>query len=113
MFKTLGQAKGIKSQPQLPNYVVVAGAKRGRGLPPGFSSEASGKLIEQGIEMQKRLLELNPDGKLVILDDVSHYMHLEKPEKVVSLISQIVEEIRQEFIGFCWSLLQGLYSGTG
>lgn len=45
--------------------------------------------------MQKRLKEFNPDGKLIILDDVSHYMHLEKAKKVVSLISQIVEEIRR------------------
>jgi len=59
-----------------------------------FSEEAKKKMIALGLELQTKLVDLIPGGKHVIVEGVGHGMHLEKPEKVIGPIVEMVKEIR-------------------
>ncbi|MFC1564908.1 alpha/beta fold hydrolase [candidate division KSB1 bacterium] len=96
MFITLEQAKKIGNMPQIPYFVVTSGSNREGGIPPGFSDEGREKLVELGIEVQKKLVDRIPGGKHIILDDVSHYMQLEKPKPVIKIITDMVETVKKE-----------------
>jgi pimeloyl-ACP methyl ester carboxylesterase len=92
---SLDQDRKIQSLPQVPTILISAGAGRERGLPPGLSSEAQEKLVKLGLEMQKKLLDGIPGGRLIQLNDVSHFMHLEKPGPVIEIILSMVAEVKK------------------
>ncbi|MCJ7682072.1 MAG: alpha/beta hydrolase [Candidatus Aminicenantes bacterium] len=94
VYESLEQDKQITSLPKVPCVLVSAGARREGGLPPGFSDKAVEKLTKVGLEMQKRLVQEIPGTEHIILDDAGHFVHLEKPEKVISIILELIMEVR-------------------
>ena len=92
-FITMEQVRNSGPLPQIPFTVLTAG-DRSRAAPPMFSEEAKKKMIALGMELQKKLMDLIPGGKHIIVEGVGHGMHLEKPEKVIGPIVEMVKEIR-------------------
>lgn len=91
MHTTWKQCQQIESLPHVPFTVLTAGI-----LPTyrGFSEETSNKLREIRLEGQKKLAGLIPGGKHIIMDGVSHGMHMEKPEIVIDPVVEMVNQIR-------------------
>ena len=92
-FITMEQLRNSGPLPQIPFTVLTAG-DRTRAVPPMFSEEARKKMIALGMKLQKKLVDLIPGGKHIIVEGVGHGMHLEKPEKVIGPIIEMVKEIR-------------------
>ena len=94
-YITMEQVKNSKSLPQVP-FVVLTAGDRSKGMPPIFSDEANKKMAELGIEMQKKLVVMIPGGKHIIVDDVGHNMHLEKPEALITPVIEMIKEVRKK-----------------
>jgi pimeloyl-ACP methyl ester carboxylesterase len=92
---TMEQVKNSKPLPQVPFVVLMAG-DRSKGVPPIFSEEARKKMVELGMEMQKKLVALIPGGKHIIVNDVGHNIHLEKPEALIKPVVEMIEEVRKK-----------------
>lgn len=95
MMVSYEQGKNIGPLPLIPCTVITAGANRERGIPPGFSDEGREKLIQVGIEMQKKMVEAIPGSKHVHLNDMSHFLHLEEPEPVIQIIKEMIVEVKK------------------
>ncbi len=89
-FVTMEQARQVKALPHIPYVLIIGGANAEGGVPPGFSEEARTRMIELRFDMQKKLVEEVPGGKYVFLEDVSHAMHLEKPEPIIAVIEEVI-----------------------
>jgi pimeloyl-ACP methyl ester carboxylesterase len=94
-FITMEQMKNSKPLPQVP-FVVLTAGDRSKNMPPIFSDEANKKLEELGIELQKKLVAMIPGGKHIIVDDVGHNMHLEKPEALITPVIEMIKEVRKK-----------------
>jgi pimeloyl-ACP methyl ester carboxylesterase len=92
--ETFKQALQMGPLPRIPYVVVTAGKGRERGIPPGFSPEGRKNMVEVGLLLQKRLAEDIPDGKHIVLENISHMMHLEKPASVIKIILDEIERIK-------------------
>jgi len=92
---TTEQVKNSKPLPHVP-FVVLSAGDRLRNMPPIFSDEAKKKLAELGIEMQKKLAALIPGAKHIIVDDVGHNMHLERPEVLIKPVIEMIKEVRKQ-----------------
>ena len=96
MFVTLEQRKKIGILEDIPCTVVTAGAHRERGIPPGFSEEGREKLLTLGLEMKTRLVEDIPGAEHVILENLSHMLHLEDPQPIIDIIKEMIEDVSIE-----------------
>ena len=94
-FITMEQMKNNKPLPHVPFVVLTAGA-RSKNMPPIFSDDANKKLAELGIELQKKMAAKIPGGKHIIVDDVGHNMHLEKPEALITPVIEMIKEVRKK-----------------
>jgi pimeloyl-ACP methyl ester carboxylesterase len=92
---TLEQVKNSKPLPQVPYVMLVAG-DRSKHMPPIFSDEANKKLEELEIEVQKKLMAMIPGGKYIIVEDVGHNIHIEKPEALITPIIEMIKEVRNK-----------------
>jgi pimeloyl-ACP methyl ester carboxylesterase len=92
---TTEQVKNSGPLPQVP-FVVLTAGDRSKGMPPIFSEEARKKMLELGMEMQKKLVALVPGGKHIIINDVGHNIHLEKPEALIKPVIEMIEEVRKK-----------------
>jgi pimeloyl-ACP methyl ester carboxylesterase len=45
--------------------------------------------------LQAELVRLSPDGKQVIAEGASHFVHLDRPELVIDAIREVVQGARQ------------------
>jgi pimeloyl-ACP methyl ester carboxylesterase len=90
---TTEQVNNSGPLPQVP-FVVLTAGDRSKGMPPIFSEEANKKMAELGMEMQKKLVALVPGGKHIIIHDVGHNIHLERPEALVKPVIEMIEEVR-------------------
>lgn len=88
------QIKNCGPLPQVPFTVLTAG-DRSRAMPPIFSEEGKKKLIKVGIDLQKKLVSIIPGGKHLIVENSGHVIHNEKPDVVISEITEIVNNIRK------------------
>ncbi len=79
--------------PRVPTLVLIAGAGRENGVPPGFSPEARRKMAQLGVDLQKKMAT-DLGGRFIVVDDVSHYMHLEKPEPIILAIKEMIQKIQ-------------------
>ena len=96
-YITMEQVKNSTPLPQVP-FVVLTAGDRLKGMPPIFSEKANKKMAELGIEMQKKLAAMIPGGKHVIIDDVGHNIHLEKPDALITPVSEMIKEVRNKQI---------------
>ena len=46
--------------------------------------------------MQKKLVALIPGGKHIIVEGVGHNMHLEKPEALITPVTEMINEVRNK-----------------
>ena len=53
-------------------------------------------MIALGLELQKELAALVPEGKHLIVENSGHIIHRDKPEAVISEIVALVEQIRND-----------------
>lgn len=79
--------------PRVPVLVLIAGANRESGVPPGFSPEARRKMSQVGVDLQKKMAT-DLGGRFIVFDDISHYMHLEKPAPVIAAIKEMIQQLR-------------------
>jgi len=93
-FITSEQVKNSQPLPQVP-FVVLTAGDRSKGMPPIFSEEARKKMVKLGMEMQKELAALIPGGKHMIINDVGHNIHLERPEALIKPVIEMIEEVRK------------------
>jgi pimeloyl-ACP methyl ester carboxylesterase len=79
--------------PEVPLTVLTAGI-----LPEhrDFSKETGDRLRVRRMEGQKKLANLVPGGKHIIVENVGHVMHLEKPGPVIDAVKQMVKSIRNK-----------------
>ena len=96
-YITMEQVKNSTPLPQVP-FVVLTAGDRLKGMPPIFSEKANKKMAELGIEMQKKLAAMIPGGKHVIVDDVGHNIHLEKPDALITPVTEMIKEVRNKQI---------------
>jgi len=93
-LESLTQELEMGPLPHVPTLVLIAGANREAGVPPGFSPEARKKMAQLGIDLQKKMAaELG--GTFIVFDELSHHMHLEKPEPVILAIKGMIQELRE------------------
>ncbi len=92
-YITTDQVKNSKPLPQVP-FVVLTAGDRSKGMPPVFSEEASSKMAELGMKLQKKLVALIPGGKHIIVEDVGHNIHVEKPEALIGPVTEMINEVR-------------------
>ncbi len=93
------QAREASSLGDLPLVVITAdGQKNPAGdpanipgnMPPGLPA-ALGRMR---LELQAGLPQLSTRGRQVIAQHCGHYVHLDQPDLVVSIIKKMVEECR-------------------
>jgi pimeloyl-ACP methyl ester carboxylesterase len=94
MLLSLEQEKEIGPLPRVPYLVLIAGAGRENGVPPGFSPEARRAMPRLGLEMQKKMAEDIPGGKFIVFEELSHVMHLENPEPILRVIKEMIAQIK-------------------
>ena len=78
--------------PRVPVLVLIAGANRENGVPPGFSPEARRKMAQLGLELQKKMAT-DLGGRFIVFDDLGHNMHLEKPAPIISAIKDMIRKL--------------------
>jgi pimeloyl-ACP methyl ester carboxylesterase len=91
---TMEQVKNSAPLPQVP-FVVLTAGDRTKGMPPVFSEKAVKEMAELGIEMQKKLAAMIPGGKHIIVNDVGHNIHMEKPEALITPVIEMIKEVRK------------------
>ena len=92
-LESLEQERLMGPLPRVPVLVLIAGANRENGVPPGFSPEARRKMAQLGVDLQKKMAaELG--GEFIVFDDLSHMMHLEKPAPIISAIKDMLRKLR-------------------
>jgi len=92
-LESLEQERKMGPLPRVPILVLIAGASREAGVPPGFSPEARRKMAQLGIDLQKKMAaELG--GEFVVFEDLSHFMHLERPVPIIRAIKGMVHKLR-------------------
>jgi pimeloyl-ACP methyl ester carboxylesterase len=96
MLLSLEQEKEIGPLPRVPYLVLIAGAGRENGVPPGFSPEARQAMSRLGLELQKRMAEDIPGGKYIVFEELSHVMHLENPEPIIRVIQEMIAQIKSQ-----------------
>jgi len=94
-YITMEQVKNSKPLPQVP-FVVLTAGDRSKGMPPIFSEKASKKIAELGMETQKKVAAMIPGGKHIIVNDVGHNIHLEKPEALITPVIEMIKEVRKK-----------------
>jgi pimeloyl-ACP methyl ester carboxylesterase/Tol biopolymer transport system component len=94
IFESRQQELKMGPLPRVPTLVLIAGANREAGVPPGFSPEAREKMARLGIDLQKEMAaELG--GESIVFEDLSHFMHLEKPEPIIRAIQSMIRNLRE------------------
>jgi pimeloyl-ACP methyl ester carboxylesterase len=91
---SLEQEKEIGPLPRIPYLVLIAGAGRENGVPPGFSPEARRTMSRLGLEMQKKKAEDIQGGKYIVFEDLGHVMHLENAEPIIRVIKEMIAQIK-------------------
>jgi len=92
-FESRQQELKMGPLPHVPILVLIAGANRENGVPPGFSLEARRKMSQLGLDLQKKMAtELG--GEFIVFDDLSHFMHLEKPAPIIQAIKEMIRKLR-------------------
>jgi pimeloyl-ACP methyl ester carboxylesterase len=89
------QLKNNKRLPDIPFVVLIAG-DRSQHMPPVFSEEAQEKIAELGVELQKKLVSLIPGGKHIIVEEVGHNIHVEKPDALIGPIMDMIADVRNK-----------------
>lgn len=96
-FESRQQELKMGPLPRMPVLVIIAGANREAGVPSGFSPEARSKMAQVGVDLQKNMAaELG--GEFVVFDDLSHYLHLEKPEPIIAAVKGMIRKLRRDVI---------------
>jgi len=90
---TARQLRDSGPLPEIP-LVVISSGKRLKSGPREFSEEGREALVELNREMQQRLVDLIPGGKQIIVEDVGHNIHVEKPGALIIPVLDMVEELR-------------------
>jgi pimeloyl-ACP methyl ester carboxylesterase len=109
-LESLEQERKMGPLPRVPILVLIAGANREAGVPPGFSPEARRKMARLGIDLQKKMAaELG--GEFIVFDDLSHFMHLEKPEPIVRAIKDMIHKLRDVPLKTSWNPAGSLPQG--
>lgn len=89
---TAEQVRKSTPLPHIP-FVVLTAGDRSKAMPPMFSDEAKEQIAKLGLEMQKKLVALIPGGKHIVVEDVGHNIHGEKPEALIDPVIEIVNEV--------------------
>jgi pimeloyl-ACP methyl ester carboxylesterase len=92
-LESLEQELRMGPLPHVPILVLIAGAKRENGVPPGFSPEARRKMAQLGLDLQKKMAT-EIGGKFIVFDDLGHLMHLEKPAPIILAIKEMIQKLR-------------------
>lgn len=92
---TAEQVRKSRPLPEIP-FLVISSGKRMREVPRAFSAEARLELAELNRELQRRLVNLIPGGKQIIVEDAGHNIHVEKPEALILPVLEMVTEVRKE-----------------
>ena len=93
IFESRQQELNMGPLPRVPTLVLIAGANRESGVPPVFSLETRRKMAQLGIDLQKKMAA-DLGGEFIVFDDLSHYMHLEKPEPIILAIRSMIQKLR-------------------
>lgn len=93
MFESRRQELAMGPLPRVPVLVLIAGADREAGVPPGFSPEAREKMARLGIDLQKEMAaELG--GESIVFDDLGHFMHLEDSAPIIGAVRSMIAKLR-------------------
>ncbi|HLU35962.1 MAG TPA: alpha/beta fold hydrolase [Thermomicrobiales bacterium] len=80
------------SFPEVPLVVVTAGYRGDpAAFPPGWSMDEEKALW---LELQADIASLAPDGRHLVAEDSSHYVHQSNPDIVVDAIEQVIAGAR-------------------
>ena len=93
IFQSREQELKMGPLPGVPTLVLIAGAGRENGVPPGFSPEARRKMAQLGVDLQKKMAT-DLGGRFIVFDDLGHNMHLEKPGPIVLAIKEMIQQLR-------------------
>ena len=93
IFESREQELKMGPLPRVPVLVLIAGANRENGVPPGFSPEARRKMSQVGVDLQKKMAT-DLGGRFIVFDDLGHNMHLEKPAPIILAIKEMIQKLR-------------------
>jgi pimeloyl-ACP methyl ester carboxylesterase len=82
-MESLKQLKDTRHKLNIPLIVLSAGKKA------HYSRESQ----ELWNEMQREILEISSEGKLVIAENSAHYIQNDEPEVVVSAVKKLIDDI--------------------
>jgi pimeloyl-ACP methyl ester carboxylesterase len=91
---TAEQLRDSDPLPEIP-FVVISSGKRLKSAPGPFSDEGRKAVAELNRELQERLVRLIPGGRQIIVEDVGHNIHVEKPDALIIPVLEMVEELRR------------------
>lgn len=92
MAVTVEQLRRSGPLPRVP-LVVITSASRGSGLPMVFSPESQARLTDVAMAMQKKLVDLVPGGRQILVEGAGHNVHLDQPEAVITSIREMVARL--------------------
>ncbi|MGB2960502.1 MAG: alpha/beta hydrolase [Bacteroidota bacterium] len=91
---TAEQVRESGPLPEIP-FVVISSGKRLKSAPREFSEEGQEALAKLNMELQERLVNLIPGGRQIIVEDVGHNIHVEKPDALIIPVLEMVEKLRR------------------
>jgi pimeloyl-ACP methyl ester carboxylesterase len=94
IYITTEQVRNSGPLPEIP-FVVISSGKRLKSAPREFSEEGRVVLAKLNTELQQRLVNLIPGGRHIIVEDVGHNIHVEKPDALIVPVLDMVEELRR------------------
>lgn len=92
----LNAATGPDSLGELPLVVLTAGAQQADNLeafPADFSLEMLQQADRMWLELQEELAALSNNSEWIVVEDVTHYIHLDQPQVVISAIRNILTQV--------------------
>ena len=92
-LESLEQERRMGPLPHVPTLILIAGANRESGVPPGFSPEACRKMAQLGLDLQKKMA-IDMGAKFIVFDDLSHFMHMEMPAPIILAIKEMIQKLR-------------------
>ena len=89
---TFEQARRCGPLPRVPLTVLTAGALES----PALGESAARLFYSLWVEHQRRLANLAPGGRHIVVEGSGHCIHQDRPKVVVAVIEEMLNEVRSE-----------------
>lgn len=97
-IKNLNTPSAPHALGNIPLMVLTAGVKQS-DHPENFPEDFSLELLQQSdriwLELQEELAALSTNGVWIVVEDASHYIHLDQPQVVTKAIRDILSQVNK------------------